>query len=646
MKIATPILLKCMLCLAIVFSTYFSSHAQPSGFTKELGEISLQQQIRVEEVIRFEVLKITQDKSPQVILQLTTKEDFKIYEDKLHFTFYAENQFPYELKYLSDKKPELYDDPFFKSEKKIFKNNTQFTLTIDRPLTISDQIEIDVQACSHAVCLIPAKLTVQIKEGGKTKLVNNSALNFQNLSNETSLLKSKEQLTSPIETTATPTNVTDNMTLLNDNLAVQIQTAIQAGSWLLFPALLLAGLLMNLTPCVYPMIPITLNVMSQFAPNKDKRNKGFLPIVYVAGMILTYSLLGVFAALSGTIFGAQLGNPIFNVIIAGIMFLLGLSMLGVFNLSKLQSVGNKIPLTKNYPKVAVLTMGAVSGLISAPCTGPVLSTILILIAQNKNPIVGFTYMFFFALGFGLPYIALGYFGQGLNRVPKFPRVVNFIKIFFAALMFALALYYLRFYLQKVPYAQELYLKPSFLTVSILILSACIFTYITIKPKLLGFLAKIGLLFTTTLVGLWVTLYTTNSFQLKRESNFITKSNTQSKIKWLTDFSTAVELAQKNNKPILIDVWADWCAACLEMEGTSWQDEKLAEYLERNFIVVKLDYTDLPDDIQTLVTRWQINGLPAIAYFKANSDFAGKPTVLLQGYASAGKLLSTAMNIAQ
>ena len=125
-------------------------------------------------------------------------------------------------------------------------------------------------------------------------------------------------------------------------------------------------------------------------------------------------------------------------------------MLGVFNFTAVQSFANKIPLAQNYPRTAVVTMGAVSGLISAPCTGPVLSTILLLIAQNKNPVSGFTYMLFFALGFGLPYVALGFFGQRLSRMPKFPRLVNFIKIFFASLMFALALYYARGTFQKIP----------------------------------------------------------------------------------------------------------------------------------------------------------------------------------------------------
>ncbi|WP_158997025.1 protein-disulfide reductase DsbD family protein [Pigmentibacter ruber] len=639
MKIVPAFLVKFICVFKILSFITIPTYAESFYFSEEFTSSQFDQQVKVENVIKFEVKKIVLGQEPTIILSLSTKDDFKIYQDKLKFNLHISQQLPMELKYESDKSPEIYQDPFFKTEKKIFKNKTLFTIKSKAHFGINDTLEINVQSCSNAVCLVPAKLQINLKVGSISTLFKD---NFSFNSPQSGVSQPLNEINT--EKNSNEINTSDKITLLNDNLAIKIQDAISKGSWILFPALLLAGLLMNLTPCVYPMIPITLNVMSQFSTNKEKRKKGFLPLYYVLGMILTYSLLGVFAALSGSIFGSQLANPIFNVVIAIIMFILGLSMLGVFNLSGLQSFGNKIPLSQNYPKIAVLTMGSVSGLISAPCTGPVLSTILILIAQNKNPIVGFTYMFFFAFGFGLPYVALGYFGQGLTKVPKFPRLVNFIKIFFAALMFALALYYLRIYLQKIPYLQDIYLKPAFLTIAILLLSASIFTLFTIKNNLLGFISKLGLILTTCFLALWVTLYTTNSFHIKRNEINVAKNLPGNKLTWLNDFQNAVDIAKAENKPILIDIWADWCTACLEMEETSWQDPKLIEFLQQNFIVVKLDYTNLPDDIQILVNRWQINGLPAIAYFKANSDFAAKPTILLQGYASAGKLMNTAMNL--
>jgi thiol:disulfide interchange protein len=95
---------------------------------------------------------------------------------------------------------------------------------------------------------------------------------------------------------------------------------------------------------------------------------------------------------------------------------------------------------------------------------------------------------------------------------------------------------------------------------------------------------------------------------------------------------------------LVDIWAEWCTACLEMEETTWKDKKLIEYINTNFIPVKLDYTELADNIQNLVNRWEVNGLPATSFFKANSNFNDKPDILYQGYASGNKILSAAINI--
>ncbi|MBX9838979.1 MAG: thioredoxin family protein [Silvanigrellaceae bacterium] len=356
---------------------------------------------------------------------------------------------------------------------------------------------------------------------------------------------------------------------------------------------------MNLTPCIYPMIPITLNIMSQYG---GKGKIKLLPFIYVGGMIITYAMLGVFAGMSGNIFGSQLANPIFNWIVAFIMFLLGLSMLGVFNFTAVQSFANKIPIAQNYPRVAVATMGAVSGLISAPCSGPVLSTILLLIAQNKNPVSGFTYMLFFAFGFGLPYIILGYFGQNLTRLPKFPRLLNFIKMFFAALMFALALYYVRSFFIKIPFIQDFYAKPQLLSICIFVILALVFTVFSTKKNILGKISKIGLIFSCYILCLWITLASTYSFYYNKEISSFNNLNDKSIIQWHSNFDEAVAIAQKTGQPIIFDVWAEWCVACLEMKETTWKDKKLIDYINKNFIPVKLDYTNLPENVQLLLNN--------------------------------------------
>jgi thioredoxin:protein disulfide reductase len=613
--------------------------------------------IRLQDVVQFKISKIENKEGSKVTVQLSTKSDFKIYEDKLKFNYIPSNSLTYPINYSPTRPAETYFDPFYKKQKNVFKNGAEFILQNKNPIHEGDKLEIEVQSCSLSVCLVPAKLSLFISKGEESKESKTSTL-FSNKDikeNQPNLLNSDNLESNPIEPNSVENkeNITqtpefepsEKITMLNDSIAIKIQDALKAGSWLLFPALFIAGLLMNLTPCVYPMIPITLNVMTQFGEKgKAKRKLKSLPFIYVGGMVVTYSLLGVFAGMSGNIFGSQLANPIFNWIIAIVMFLLGLSMLGLFNFTAVQSFANKIPLAQNYPRTAVATMGAVSGLISAPCTGPVLSTILLLIAQNKNPVSGFTYMLFFALGFGLPYIALGFFGQRLSKLPKFPRLVNFIKIFFAALMFALALYYVRSLFQKIPYIQEIFTKPQALSISIFVMLAVTFTLLSTKKDLSGKISKIGLTMSCCILALWLTLASTNSFYQPKEISSLGDQNDKSLIQWKSNFDDAIILSKKTGKPIIFDIWAEWCSACLEMKETTWKDPKLIDYLNKNFIPVKLDYTDLPEDIQLLVNRWEINGLPAVGYFKANSDLKGKPDILFQGFATANKLLNASKNI--
>ena len=605
--------------------------------------------IKIQDVVQFKISKIEHKDGSKVTIQLLTNKNFLVYEDKLNFHFIPNNSLTYTIKYTPSQPAESYLDPFYKKEKNVFKNGSVFILQNNKKIAKGDKLEIDVQSCSQSVCLVPAKLSILISEGEVSEESKNSSIfskkdpkeNTPDLLNKNTI----SQITldkNIIQNTEIETS--DKLTMLNesivDNIALEIQNALKAGSFILFPALFLAGLLMNLTPCVYPMIPITLNVLSQFGRN-EKKSK-LLPVIYVAGMIATYSILGVFAGITGSVFGSQLASPIFSKIIAVIMFLLGLSMLGYFNLSGIQSFANKIPLAQNYPKIAVGTMGAVSGLVSAPCTGPVLSMILVLISQNKSIITGFTYMFFFSLGFGLPYLALGYFGQRLNRMPRFPRLLNFTKIFFAALMFSLAIYFVRFTFQTIPFVQEIFYKPQLLSVIILILVAIASTVLITKNNIIGKLSKTGLIISTGLLSLWLTLGVNNSFVYKRNIQSFSESN--SLIHWIPSFDEAIRQSKETGKPIMFDVWAEWCAACLEMKATTWKDKELAEYLNSNFILVQLDYTETPDDINNLIKEWGVNGLPAVGFFKEGSTYEGKPDILFQGFSTANKLLNTAKKI--
>lgn len=573
--------------------------------------------LKLSDVVQFHVMTVD-EKNLSIKLFMKTEQEFKIYADKLKFNYLPNNSLPYELN--AKPKPNAHKifDPFSNEDKYVFGNGTQFQLAGKTKIHAGDKISIGVQACSQNVCMVPSTLTVNVQKNAISSMDEDTNLNLP-------------QIPDPpkIESVS-------NITYINNNLSFFLENAFVNGSLFLFPALFLAGLLMNLTPCVYPMIPITLSVMTQFekshASAEEKRRRQILfPFIYVGAMVVVYSLLGVFAGMTGHIFGSQFSSPIFSGFMAAFMFVFAFAMLGMFNLSKVQSFAVKVPLAKNNPALAVATMGAVSGLVSAPCTGPVLSMILVLIAKSKDPYSGFLYMMFFAIGFGAPYVVLGILSHKIMKLPKFPRVIEFVKLFFAALMFSLGFYFLKSSLDNT-FLQFLYWKPSTINFILFSLVTLVFVVLGNKKHMVGKLCHLGALIGLFFLCMWLTLGVTRSFVDNSETQKMTmdKILKNSPIVWYTNFDQAALLAKKANKALLVDIWATWCVACLEMEETTWKNKDIVQIIKDNYIAVKLDYSNSSESVGALVDKWQITGLPAVIIFQKNSNFEGFPTKIFQG----------------
>jgi len=200
-----------------------------------------------------------------------------------------------------------------------------------------------------------------------------------------------------------------------------------------------AGVLMSFSPCVYPLLPITVGYIGAGA-QKHRLHAFFNSLIYVLGMAITYSVLGVFASVTGKLFGRISSSPVSFFIIGNICILFGLSMLGLFELHVPDFFLNR--MKKNKSKLSVFLLGAVSGLIVGPCTAPVLGTILVYVATKQNLFYGVFLLFSFAYGMGALLILAGTFSGFLMSLPKAGRWMYVIERIAGVLLILTGEYFL------------------------------------------------------------------------------------------------------------------------------------------------------------------------------------------------------------
>lgn len=203
----------------------------------------------------------------------------------------------------------------------------------------------------------------------------------------------------------------------------------------------LGGILASFTPCVYPLIPITVSYVG--AASAGSKKKGFiLSFFYVLGIAVVYSFLGAFAALSGRLFGQISANP-WTYLIVGVIFLgLGLSMLDLFMLPIPGFLRAKGPSSKRKGILGAFLVGMSAGLVVGPCTAPALGAVLVFVGSKQSMILGMTLLFTFAFGMGLLLMVVGTFAGLASSLPKSGKWLNIIKKVFGIMLIIGAAYFI------------------------------------------------------------------------------------------------------------------------------------------------------------------------------------------------------------
>ena len=374
--------------------------------------------------------------------------------------------------------------------------------------------------------------------------------------------------------------------------------------WLAFLLVFAGGIVTSLTPCVYPLIPITVSV---FGANESTGVfKSFLlSLVYVFGIVLTYSILGVAVASTGAVFGQIMANPWVIGFISVILCSLGLSMFGVFEIRLPSSVQNKLNTVGGTGFIGAFAMGTVAGVIAAPCTGPALAAVLAYIATTQSVLIGFWLMFTYALGMGLLFICIGTFSGLISSLPRSGGWMYVLENIFGIAIITMALFFLKDV--EVFSGLKSFLQNSY-----------------------PFFAFAGAL---VLIGLWLgklkERYSGISSKLRVQKTFglalaimgaymilggIQQPAAGPHLNWEYDEPIALANAKQEDKLVMLDFYATWCGACNELDHKTFSNQEVVDRL-KNYITVKLDFSAESDKV--LTEKYKIRGLPVVLFLNSS-----------------------------
>ncbi|MFY4858714.1 protein-disulfide reductase DsbD [Aliarcobacter butzleri] len=374
------------------------------------------------------------------------------------------------------------------------------------------------------------------------------------------------------------------------------------------------GLLLSLTPCVFPMIPILSSIIVGASKNETMTaSRGFfLSLVYVLSMSVAYTIAGVIAGIFGANLQVALQNPYVLVIFALIFVALAFSMFGYFEIRLPQAIQNRVNKTTDGKEkqgiLGIAIMGFLSALIVGPCVAPPLAGALVYIGQTGDAVLGGLALFVMSLGMGVPLLLIG-LGAG-KFMPKPGGWMESITKIFGIVMLGVAIWLLDRVLDAsiIIYLWALLLLGS--AIYLKIYQHILTQLITVVIFILGVILFVGAISGATNPLNPLEKFTSSKMTQISDEKLIFK-----KVKNIQE----LELAIKNsNKPVMLDFWASWCVSCKELEEITFQDEQVINKLQE-FTLLKADVTENNDEDKALQKKFGVVGPPALIFWDKDKN---------------------------
>lgn len=471
----------------------------------------------------------------------------------------------------------------------------QGKVTFGAVLRISDDYEpgaasitasLEYQGCNDHSCLPPAESVSRIDitiagTGSESRAINQKVFSNPLFNTESDSETSAERIPEPVEERG------------------EIQDIIeQRGLLLSFIFIFLGGLALNLTPCIYPLIPITVSFFGGQAEGKTSR-VFLLSLLYVLGISITYSILGLIAATTENILGTAMQSIWGTGFVAAVLVGLALSMFGLWEI-RLPMFLTRRTGSARHGSFGALFMGLTVGIVAAPCIGPFILGLLIYVGKTGNPLLGFLMFFTLGLGMGTPFILLGTVSGSISRLPKSGKWLDWVKKIFGYILILMAVYFLRYTLGS---------KLTTVLYGLTALAAGIH---------LGWLEKRGkgekaFGIIRRAVG---TVFIIAALILLLAPGLVFESPEPSGgIDWAPFSREKLAEAIDEGKPVMIEFSADWCIPCHELERETFSHSEIIG-LSRKFVTLKVDLTSPGGRADRIKREFNIRGVPTIVFYNS------------------------------
>jgi len=527
----------------------------------------------VDDAFQFSAAK--SENQENVIVNWSIAEGYYLYQEKISVKLNHEETSSFDMPTFSIS-PEDYNDPYF-GLMKIFKKPVQAIFKASHPpLKAEDVVEIAYQGCTSGFCYPPEVKEIKVADLPIAQITNTE--------------KTSEKSTA---LSAQPKAEQDRLaeSLFNSKYAV-------FGFFLL-------GLGLAFTPCVLPMLPLLSAIVIGQNQRPNMWRAFALSFVYVQGMALTYTLLGLIVAAIGLPFQVALQHPYVMIGLSIIFVLLALSMFGLFTLQLPSSLQTKLSLLSQQQKAGafgrVALMGMIAGLVASPCTSAPLSGALLYVAQSGDLFTGAITLYLLALGMGVPLILITLFGNKI--LPKSGMWMETVKKLFGFVMLALPVFLISRILPD-EWTPRLWAM----------LGTAFFIWFAFQMPKNGTGWVFRILFLVAAMISVKPLQTWVWGESQAPSAVENKAFSHIEFKKVRSEAELQQALSENNKSlVMLDLYADWCVACKEFEKETFSDPSVQKAFG-DMLLLQVDMTKNSEENRALMTKYKVLGLPTILFF--------------------------------